>query len=319
MSRAGTHEPIVVVLAADANFCKQLAVMVASISRVTEGRMHHVFVLHDGYDGRLRSQIGDLAGPEVELDWIAAHSAELDRVIPAGRLPASALYRLRIEELLPPAVDRVLYLDTDMLVRRPLAPLWATDLGEAPVAAVQDSGMAFTVHLPWRELEISPRLPYFNSGVLVIPLGRWRDEGVSERALGMVARFGFSDADQGALNALFAGHWRALDPKWNVQTHHLWAGDDDEMRAMVDPELLDAAIRDPAIVHFCLGMWKRPWQPESRHRFRGEWFEVLDSTAWSGWRPDEPGMLFKLRRRARRARNELFRPPARVSEAPGGP
>lgn len=311
----GADEPIVVALAADANFCKQLAVMIASIANLADGQPYDVFILHDGYDSALRSQIEQVATADLRIQWVVASSDRLIRATPPGRLPASALYRLRLEELLPPEVDRVLYLDTDMMVRSSLVPLWATDLGDAPVGAVQDSGMGFTVHLPWRELGLSPRLPYFNSGMLVMPLGRWRDESISKRALELVARFGFSDADQGALNALFAGQWCSLDPKWNVQTHHLWAGDDDPMRAMEDPDLLDAAIRDPAIVHFCLGMWKRPWQPESRHRFRYEWFELLDTTPWAGWRPKEPTALFKLRRRVRRARSELFRPPASVEPA----
>jgi hypothetical protein len=87
---------------------------------------------------------------------------------------------------------------------------------------------------------------------------------------------------------------------------------------MEDPDALDAAVRDPAIVHFCLGMWKRPWQPESRHRYRGEWFELLDSTDWAGWRPVEPGSLFKLKRRARRAAAELMRAPAQLPAPPEG-
>jgi lipopolysaccharide biosynthesis glycosyltransferase len=313
-----SRDPIVIVLAADANFCMQLAVMVASISGTTAGRAHTVYVFHDGYPPELRAKVERVAGSDVDLVWVDASSTALNQAMPDGRLPSATLFRLRVEELLPAELDRVLYLDTDMIVRHSLTPLWETDLAGSPAAAVQDSGMCWTTHLPWRELEISPRLPYFNAGVLVIPLERWRKERTSERALDLLLRFRFRDADQAALNAIFAGSWCALDPRWNVQTHHLWAGDDADVRAMEDPDALDAAIRDPAIVHFCLGMWKRPWQPESRHRYRGEWFELLDSTDWAGWRPVEPGSLFKLKRRARRAAAELMRAPAQLPAPPEG-
>ena len=209
--------------------------------------------------------------------------------------------------MLPDSIDKILYLDTDTIVRHSLVPLWETALDTALVAAVRDAWLWwFAQGLPWRDLGLSPRVPYFNAGVLLISLDVWRAADVSARALDLVGRYRFEDADQGALNAIVNGDWLPLDPRWNLQATHL-TGDQAGVRALESPDLLDAAISDPAVVHFCRSLWSRPWEPESRHPYRDEWFELLDETPWAGWRPAEPGRASRIVRRARRATETLFR------------
>jgi hypothetical protein len=55
-----------------------------------------------------------------------------------------------------------------------------------------------------------------------------------------------------------------------------------------DHEAMVAAIASPSIVHFNFSQMGRPWDPRCRHPLRSRWFEVLDATPWSGWRPREP-------------------------------
>jgi lipopolysaccharide biosynthesis glycosyltransferase len=297
----------IVVLAADTNFCKQLAVTIASISRTSGGRPHLVFVLHDGYPADLRAKVEQSAGPDLHLSWLEVSTASVEGALLPPGLPPATLFRLLVETMLPESVDKVLYLDTDTIVRDSLVPLWETSLDSQFVGAVRDSWLWWSAQgLPWRELELSPRVPYFNAGVLLMSLDAWRAAGVSTRALDLVTRHRFQDAEQGALNAIVEGHWLPLDPRWNLQSTHL-TGDRAGIRALEPPDALDAAIRDPAIVHFCKSLWTRPWEAESRHPYRAEWFELLDATAWSGWRPAEPSWAFRVSRRARRTTEVLVR------------
>jgi lipopolysaccharide biosynthesis glycosyltransferase len=98
-------------------FCRQLAVVVAGLSRVAAGTPHLVFVLHDGYSEDLQRRIAKGAGEEIELRWLDARSADLDSANLPGHLPPSTLYRLRLEELLPTEVDRAIYLDAHVAIR----------------------------------------------------------------------------------------------------------------------------------------------------------------------------------------------------------
>ena len=297
----------VVVLAADGNFCKQLAVTVASIAQVATGQRYQVFVLHDGYTDDLQAKIAGVAGAEIDLHWFSATDTSVERGLLPTDLPPATVFRLRIADLLPASIDRALYLDADTIVRHPLTPLWETDLDGHLVGAVRDSWLWwFARGLPWRDLGVNPGLPYLNAGVLLLPLDAWRDRKLSQVALDLMARHRFADGDQGAVNMAVAGDWLHLDPRWNLQGTHL-TGDDAGIRALEDPAVLDAAIADPAVVHLCRSHWTRPWEPGCEHPFRDEWFALLDTTPWAGWRPEEPSRTTRIAQRTKLAAATLVR------------
>jgi lipopolysaccharide biosynthesis glycosyltransferase len=297
----------VVVLAADANFCKQLAVTIASMARSAGGRRYSVFILHDGYPASLRARVEESASPDLEIRWLEVNAAAVHAALLPPSLPPATLFRLLVDSMLPDTIDKIIYLDTDTIVRHSLVPLWETPLDSLIVGAVRDAWLWwFAQGLPWREMGLPPAVPYFNAGVMLISLEAWRDAGVSRIALDLVKQHRFEDADQGALNATIKGRWLSLDPRWNLQGTHL-TGDGAGVRAFEPVDLLDRAISDPAVVHFCKSLWTRPWESESRHLYRDEWFEHLDTTPWAGWRPPEPRSTAKLVRRVRRATATLVR------------
>ncbi|MEX1007530.1 MAG: glycosyltransferase family 8 protein [Acidimicrobiia bacterium] len=294
------------VVAADSSYVKQLAVTISGISATAGGRRHVVHLLHDAAERRHLDPVAACASDEVELSWIDVRATARRDSIPAA-LAYPSFYRLHAERLLPETLDRILYLDIDVIIRRPLAELWELDLGSAMVGAVRDAYRHSMVRaLPWRELGLEPSLPYFNSGVLCIPLDRWRVEGIGAQAEDLVVRGVVGPSDQDALNIVLAGRAQPIDPRWNVQTHHL-VGDTCPAWETEPRELLEAALADPAIVHFCGGTFNRPWVEPSRNPYRQEWFEWLDRTPWAGWRPRRESAMRRALRRAGRAGRVLTR------------
>jgi lipopolysaccharide biosynthesis glycosyltransferase len=297
MSSPAAEGEITIALAANSTFSRQLAVVIAGISRSASNVPHRVFVLHDGYDEALMARVGKSASSGVNLCWIDATSATLNAAQLPAYLPTATLFRLRIEELLPPTVERLIYLDTDIAVRESLSGLWAHDLGDTLLAAVRDPVVpwaASPLALDWPKFELAPDMPYFNCGVLLIPLARWRAEGVARRALELLTVHRLEHADQCALNIIAAGNWTALAPRWNVQAGHLSGSG--SLAWITEPrEALENARRNPAIIHYNHAEWKRPWQPRSTHPHRDEWFEDLDRTAWAGWRPRSSETLGRLK------------------------
>jgi lipopolysaccharide biosynthesis glycosyltransferase len=298
-----------VALAADRAFCRQIAVVLAGVSRLTQNTSIRVFVLHDGYDDELIGRVAKSVRADVELCWIDARSAAVDAALLPAYLPSAAVYRLRVEELLPRSVERLIYLDADMAVRESLSGLWAHDLGDHLLAAVRDPVAPWAASpraLDWQQFGLAPETPYFNSGVMLIPLGRWREENVSRRALELLRRHRLKHADQCALNILAAGNWMMLSPSWNLQGGHL-TGAGSLAWVTEAREVLEEAQRAPAIIHYNHSDWKPPWDAESTHPHRAAWYEDLDRTGWAGWRPRGSDMLhrFKLSatylRRAARA------------------
>lgn len=204
----------------------------------------------------------------------------------------SALARLFLGRVLPEDVHRVLYLDCDTLPLEDLSPLDDFDLQGCPLAMVQEPTVR---HDHVRELGIPAEQPYFNSGVLLIDLDRWRAEGTEETVLAYYRQKGGAllAPDQDALNGALAGRICPLPPRYNygsVQIYYPWKA----QKRMCAPapfyptaQAYAQAAFPPAIVHF-LGE-ERPWREGNRHPYRAAYEEALAQTPWrdapkeSGW------------------------------------
>jgi lipopolysaccharide biosynthesis glycosyltransferase len=260
-----------IVVATDDRFAMPTAVALRSLL-INGGGPFHVTVLHDSISEEVRKRIlRSLPSNDVEVSWVDAGNLD----IPAsGRthLPVATYFRLWAADVVPADADRALYLDVDLIVRRDLAELWAWDLDGCAVAAVRSVNYPFVATHgavdDWFLLGLAPETPFFNAGVLLIDLDRWRSEDVKRRALEYLRspHLG-AGADQEALNATLAGRWSQLPPVWNQQTemlsYHLGAD------LLFPPAELTAARGDPAIVHF--QAWLKPWHRGCRHPFQAEW------------------------------------------------
>ena len=291
-------------MAADQNYLRQLSVALNSLSETADAQCR-VHVLQEGIADGDRDRVQASVSEIVQIEWIDLEAELRDR-FPAGGPPRAACYRLLLSEVLP-RLPRVIYLDADVIVRRPLTELWSTDLGGAPIAAVRDAyipWMARDLDLQWRQLDLAPESEFFNSGVMLLSLDAWRNHEIGARAAALLARFSLP-TDQDALNILLERNWAALHPTWNVQSYHL-SGDASLAFAAEGRERLDVALADPAIVHFTGGTFNRPWQAPCGNPYRDEWLEHLDQTAWSGWRPKPAPRFGRALSRTKRALRVLL-------------
>lgn len=192
------------------------------------------------------------------------------------RFKRTAWYRVLLPELLPD-YERVLYLDTDMIVLRPLDALWATDLNEAALAAVTNPLYPFMDHDFLGDLGLRKQAEYFNSGVLLINLDYWRRHGVMQHILDFAAEQGRSQEwpDQNALNVVLRDNWRRLAPEWNAQ-NTVFDLPVDGLPFSKEEAL--QARRSPAIVHF-IGPYK-PWHYRCKHPLRALYWHHLAQTPW---------------------------------------
>jgi lipopolysaccharide biosynthesis glycosyltransferase len=183
--------------------------------------------------------------------------------VPAHGIYRNGIYlRLRLPHLVPRDVDRLLYLDCDILVHRDLGSLWEVQLGDALLAAVRD-GINRTMGdwggVPGMAAGIRRDAPYFNSGVLLMNLPVWRCSRATERCVEYLRehhdRLRFPDQD--ALNLVGYDAWLELESSWN-DTVRWW-----QTRAD------DATDEQVHVTHF-VGP-RKPWQvdfPVDRYRDR---------------------------------------------------
>jgi lipopolysaccharide biosynthesis glycosyltransferase len=281
-------EPIVLVCSADENFAMPLAVTVRSAQMNLKNKPKLVLFVLDGgiKQSTKRKVIKSLSSESVDISFIQPPEALLSKMNVSEKYTLPAYYRLLVPQLLPKHVQKVIYLDTDLIVQGDIEELWNIDIGERYALAVQDP-----CHLSigkshglrnYKENGISPDSKYCNTGVLVINLEKWRSEDVGQKIIQYLERNRdyVEWADQDGVNAVLAGKWGELDPRWN-QVHAIY--DYSSWRdSPYEEDVYNAALHNPYIIHFTTP--PKPWQQGCKHPKKDLFYEYLDQTAWSGWR-----------------------------------
>ena len=234
-----------------------------------------VHVLHGAalsHDNRERLE-RVVAGSAASLRWVAVGPGELAG-LPATRFHVACWYRVLLPALLPD-VSRILYLDADALVLDDLQPLWASDLQGRLFGAVVNPMYPFMPDRP-RLLGLAGPAEYLNSGVLLMDLDRMRTTGLTGRLRAYARQHPDNPwPEQDALSVVCRGDWRALHPRWNVQT----ALYDVAAKQLPFPRAEVAQAKaHPAIVHF-IGPLK-PWHYLCRHPLRQLYERHRRQTPW---------------------------------------
>jgi lipopolysaccharide biosynthesis glycosyltransferase len=202
--------------------------------------------------------------------------------LPAPACGSTATYaRLLLDELV--TADRFLYLDADTLLVAPLEPLFEVQLQARPLAAVREmytpTVSAANGVLDWHALGLPGDTPYFNAGVMLIDLDRWRALDVGGTAISYLQEPArrVTLYDQEALNVALGGNWLELPPYWNVSRYWYKA----ERRVAPHTDILARA----RIHHFLSE--DKPWlagsavPPVQTAAFN----RAIDRSAICGWRP----------------------------------
>lgn len=195
------------------------------------------------------------------------------------RISMATYYRCILSELLPADIDRLLYLDCDIVIVGDISEYWNTPLSdETGVAAVADMGCDEAAR--YEILKYPMEDSYFNAGVLLINLDYWRKNDVAHACVDYFHKYPerilFNDQD--LLNSILHKNKILVDLKWNVQ--------DAFYRR---PKQMDEAwrkkfadvLKHPVILHYTN---RKPWEYDSQHPLREVYFKYLDLTPWKGQR-----------------------------------
>ena len=264
-----SQEDIVVVFAANDAYIMLLSVAVKSLLlHYKHDNKLIIYIIDNGVSDQNKELFRESIGNKTEVKWIAITEQFLsERGLSESfsGLPTH-YYRLLMPEFIPASVQRVLYLDCDIVVMRDIYDLWSMDFSGHVVLAVQDLGFPLIKDsiLNYEKLNINPDAPYFNSGVLMINMDLWRRENISIRALHCVRTTDKNMfKDQYGLNVVLHKRWKKINPNWNV------------------PSKLYPSR--PYILHYAF--YIKPTSNEYSYNYRERFFEVLDQTAWKKWRP----------------------------------
>lgn len=285
--RLNGPEHVNIAFASDRTYLPHAAAMVQSVlDNAAPDRQINLFFLYSGIGERGRSMLRDLVSTthgNAHLHEIDTGRAFASAHRSASRAPSNTTYsRFLLFQLLP-RLDRLLYLDADVIVRADVAALYDADLGGAEIAGVPDWIMTRTLTGPTPTVD--PDVPelyayqkdvlglsdadiagYLNAGVMIFNFAAMDDVGATGQALTTKAETGrFLFRDQDILNSHFKGRTAQVDPRWNVFNATAAA-----YARVPQPGHQTAleARQDPFAIHYADAAWK-PWAgaavPLSQH------------------------------------------------------
>lgn len=304
-------QSIILVCSADENYAMPLTVVVYSALANLKNKQQTItlYILDGGIQRSTRQKVErSLNSEQLAIHWIKPDVSRLKHLPVTRYLTIAAYFRLLIPQFLPPSISKAIYLDCDMIVQEDLEELWKIDIGENYVLAVPDDNqLTFSMAVGLRnyqELGLDPNHRYFNSGLLVINLTKWREDDIGNHVIQYSEQNHeyVCDADQDGLNVVLAGKWGELDPRWNqmprIYTQSSWRD------SPYDEATFNSFRDQPYIIHYTNA--PKPWRKGCTHPATHLFLHYLDQTAWSGWRDTLWRRAFrKLQKGANKLRRKI--------------
>ena len=262
----------------DRGYLSPLRVMLFSLLESNPDAAFHLYVLHSSLTEEDLSMLASLADAgRWKVTGVEASDPRLEDAPTTDRSPKEMYYRIFAAKYLPQELDRVLYLDPDLIVNLPLEELYRTDMGNCLFAAathVQEASRK----LNELRLDMEEGGVYINSGVMLLNLPLLRQEQDYEEV------FRYIDShkkylvlpDQDIISGLYAGRILELDPFRYNMTEKLFA-----LRVKSDAwHNLDWVRENSAIIHYC-GR-NKPWKPGYLGKLNVFYDETLRRMASAG-------------------------------------
>jgi lipopolysaccharide biosynthesis glycosyltransferase len=252
-----------IVCATDLNYVPHLSTLLMSIEAHAGDDRLTCHILHESVGDALQEELQRTV-PSMCLEWHTVPEDLAPKYATLAHISRATYLRLLMDEVIDPSVNRVIYLDADMIVTSSLRGLWQTSLSGKTCAAVEDALIEAKVFS--RRHSLTPGGEYFNAGVLVLDMAKVRRQGTLKAALAALGGKSVLEyGDQDALNIALYEDWWPLDATWNFQRGFL--NDDLAFWRTISHETRPL----PRIVHFTEPV--KPWK-------RGEWHPL----AWLYWK-----------------------------------
>ena len=245
-------------LACDKNYAKYAGVVIASVLYNAENNDNYNFyIIHNGLSENWQNEILSLKNiKNYEIKFIEVNDnsySDYKNIQTNKYLSIAACYRLKLPSLLP-SINKIIYLDCDVIVNSNIANLYKIEIGHNLIAGIKDI--------------CAPFEGYINSGVVIFNLEQMRQENIEEKFLYWTRRNAeiITCGDQEIINETCKGRSLVIDDKtWNVQTSEF------SKRSYF--------TNNPKIIHY-IGKYK-PWTKYSLCYYKEYFRKYLQLTPWA--------------------------------------
>jgi len=222
---------ITVTFATDSKFKYYTGVAIFSLLKHTSStRKYNIIILEENLTDEDKALFYDMTEHHSEVSLEFINMAAIIQAIGrekfyTGDYSHANYYRLFLTDILSDC-DKVIYLDSDIIIQDDIAKLWDIDIQSKPIAGIKDWPLSdkYRNEFLGKQMEryilkclhLRTISGYINSGVLLMNLRRFKEMNFKELAINEInTGFKFKLVDQDILNRIFEEHIFYLDTTWN--------------------------------------------------------------------------------------------------------
>lgn len=243
----------------DDGYAMQYGVMLTSLFETNPDLSFHIWLLSFGMskenESRFQNFIQRYNSVNINIIYANASDYQFCPLHKGEKYTRTGYLPLFASQLLPESIEKILYLDGDLLINCNIDELWNTDINNKALAAVIDLDSEI------QQKRLKTTSTYFNSGVLLLNLVFAKEHDLTSKYVGRLLyldthRDEFVLHDQDVFNYVCDGHTLLLPIKFNLQMPLLL--NDYESFQINKNEILRIIHNNSFILHFCYKTFK-PW------------------------------------------------------------
>lgn len=260
-----------ILVALDSNYVYPLCVMFRSLAKTNPDGHFDIYVAYSSLTGEDFSRMeAALDGVDAKIHKVVVDDGMFSSAPVLDRLSKETYYRLLIGDILPQDVDKILYLDPDIVINKNLEEFYNIDLTGKVVAAGPHIYGAFE-KINLLRMCMSKKSHYINAGVLLINLEEWRKTVTLQQIFDYITKNikKLILSDQDVINGMFYDRTLYIDERiYNLDEKTFMKYSRFSVKKRID---LDWVRKNTVIIHFNGKL--KPWKEASYSGKLGEFFE----------------------------------------------
>lgn len=264
---------------ADEAYAQHAAVMLTSLFKHNPKKLFRIFLMTNTITEETKMKLQNVVKAHGELHILEDNYTN-SKILTLKSETSTKVWnpimylKLLLPQNLPTDVERLIFLDVDLVINHDISELYHTNLEGYTLAACDDYKyqQAHRDRLGLREID-----KYINSGVMVIDLKAWREKEKRCPIINFLEQYKeILNNDQDGFAIYFRGEIKLLPNKWNVTTFYF-----EQTPRILDKYIseLDELRHHPYIIHFCEPI--KPWFIDCKHPYRFLYKKFLKLTPWS--------------------------------------
>lgn len=291
----------------DDNYAVYMGVSICSLLENNKAVENiHIYIIDDGISEDNKIKIRNMTEEyKRQVSFISGESVLQDKEITdvfsyvGMRKNSHSYLKMFFAKLLPDVTGRLIYIDCDTAVDGDISGLEHFDMCDKTIGMVMDSLVIDSKE----SVGLKKEDRYYNSGVILIDIDKWRERDCSKRIMEHIKNVRtYGTVDQDVLNIELKDEIITLPIKYNIQPVHfdypysLYTRVYRHREEYYGQKEIEEAVEKPAIIHYLRYIGESPWNADNVHPGTPYFDKYLSLSPWKDYtkKRRNNGKLFKI-------------------------